>query len=247
MEPSRKFFREYRALRAFIAATGLLMFWIVTLDDVKSTGCWYFLGLSALLYLAAIFDYWSSKEQKRRKHRSPPEPEFERRNPPAKLPPPRPENTAGVLFARALLRSAFSIPTGGRRATGDGSRGFQATVQGPASIRRGATTEHATFSRAIQASLRDAPVRRLPWDESHGYHRTIATRCWSTAEDSGTLPRTAFPIPTGLHPSAQGCRRLPWVRVRQTSSTLKGLRPFRRHVWAATLSGLCPVSHRDPG
>ena len=66
----------------------------------------------------------------------------------------------------------------GRRATAEGSRGFQATVGSHAKqSRRGATIEssphHWPPFPHIQSSLRDEHFLRhpYPWVETHGYHQ----------------------------------------------------------------------------
>ena len=104
----------------------------------------------------------------------------------------------------------------GRRATAEGSRGFQPTVGNHAKpFRRGATIEPSPHdwppkecvlsSPHIQSSLRDEPFtrHRHPWVETHGYHqmslrdgrpldREFLRNCWERGIGCGPFLMLPF-------------------------------------------------------
>lgn len=86
MQESTRFFREVRALRAFVGGVLLLCVGLVSWNDMDKQGRTFWLILTPMAFISALLSYWLSKP-KRRRHNQAMAREIERRNPPAKLPP----------------------------------------------------------------------------------------------------------------------------------------------------------------
>jgi hypothetical protein len=87
MHDSKRFFREAKALKAFVVGVMSLCIGLVAWKQVDRPGRIFWLIFTPFAFIMALFYYHSSKSP-RRKHRTR-EPEILRRNPPAVLPPRR--------------------------------------------------------------------------------------------------------------------------------------------------------------
>jgi hypothetical protein len=91
MEPSKKFFREFGALVSFVGGTIALILGFAGLSEGRHKEMWWAFGFSTLLYGLSVYSWRSSIENRRRPSQQDVEQEYTHRNPPAKLPPLRPE------------------------------------------------------------------------------------------------------------------------------------------------------------
>jgi hypothetical protein len=87
MHESKRFFREAKALKAFVVGVMSLCIGLVAWKEMDRPGRIFWLILTPFAFTMALFYYRSSKSH-RRKHRIS-ESQIQRRNPPAVLPPRR--------------------------------------------------------------------------------------------------------------------------------------------------------------
>jgi hypothetical protein len=90
MKASMRFFTEWRAMKAFIAATGILCVGILGFKEkTASFSPWFIVAFAGLVYVWSCF-LWGKSQGKNRRQKGTREPEITHRNPAAKLPPRRP-------------------------------------------------------------------------------------------------------------------------------------------------------------
>ena len=69
MKPSNQFFLEWRALKAFVIATGLLCIAFFTWKQPDTAfSPWYLIGLAGFLYLFSGWLWMRSKGRRRHRH-----------------------------------------------------------------------------------------------------------------------------------------------------------------------------------
>jgi hypothetical protein len=88
MQEARRFFREARALKAFVVGVMCLCIGLVSWKDMDRQGRVFWLIITPVAFISSLVSYWYSRP-KRHKHHAISGPGIERRNPPAILPPRR--------------------------------------------------------------------------------------------------------------------------------------------------------------
>jgi hypothetical protein len=91
MREWRRAFNEVRALKAFVGATLLLCIGLGMWEDMDTEKRVFWMIITPLAFIGSVLWWRRSLPKRKKRQMATAEPETTRRNPPAKVPPPRQE------------------------------------------------------------------------------------------------------------------------------------------------------------